>query len=215
MPDDYQEFGRKWQSLNPDWIVKDWTEDTLPPLINQGVWDDLGQPLPGQTLDEIAVATQRADVVDYELVYRYGGLYVNTDIEPVRPLDQMFWDYPDLYRKPGAVMEDDQWMVNAVMWAPGRKNDFYWSVINNLPRRYFENYGGYMNGTTGPHLLTSVWQMGYDVVQLPVNTFNFVHFRDVPSGGVATFDEATLPPEVIGIHHWGHRRNGRHQTKSY
>lgn len=215
MPENYQEFGRKWAELNPDWQVLDWNESSLQELdmINSHVLEHLATPGPGQTIHPVALATQQADVIDYELIYRFGGLYVNTDIEPVRPLSVLFENHPALHEKAGAGFEIDEWVVNAAMWAPEPEMPFWGRVIQALPERYFRAPDDYMSNTTGPHLLTQVWRERYDELYVwDKDVFNPIYFPQVELGKDAEYRFEELPAQTIGVHHWGHRKNMRPQT---
>lgn len=208
MPVKYRAYGQAWRDLNPDWIVHDWSDEDLPPLVNQRVYDDIGTPDEGESLHPVSVATQRADVAAYELVWRYGGIYVNCDIEPVRTLDNLM---PRVGQAAFASYEDGEFLVNAAIGGPA-KHPFWFTVIQALPNRYWPRRRDQMNEVTGPHLLTSVWRgwTGGDFVALPRETFNPIHFHQVPLGGDAeglfTLDSS---PITIGVHHWGHRLTGR------
>ena len=231
IPPDYDEFGKRWAELNPDWDVILWSdrgsgtlfptyvsnpsgEKLLPHMVmNRRVWYSLNTPPSGMTVDTVAMWTQRADVIGYELVYTYGGLYVNTDIEPVKPMSALFEMYPQLEYMDAAAMEDDQWIVNAVLWSPEPRSEFYSNVINMLAARYFSMENEYMNVTTGPHLLTSVYNLlPHLLVPIDKDVFSWVHWSQVAVGSNAVVDYSELPKQVVGIHHWGHRKNQRAQT---
>jgi mannosyltransferase OCH1-like enzyme len=216
MPEEYKFFGDEWERLNPDWKVVDWDEvalglDRTEAWINSAVLDDLLDKGAQPGADKIALATHLADVLAYEIVYRYGGLYVNTDMQPVRSLDNLFERNESLETNPAAGKEDDYWVVNAVLWAPEPNMDFWLAVIKQLPVRYFSMPGEYMSNTTGPHLLTQVYQGRRDLVVLDKTVFNPLHFSQVNYGEDAVFDLDDLPAETITVHHWGHRRNRRNQ----
>lgn len=209
MPDKYLLYGQMWRELNPDWIVHDWTEDELPPLLNREVYDYIGTHHGEEHLNPVSVATQRADVVAYELIWRYGGLYVNCDIQPIRPLDVILARVGD---SAYACYEDDQFLVNAAIGGPAR-HPFWARCIEELPSRFWANPRGQMNEVTGPHLLTSVYRTwdGPGFVPLPRETFNPIHFHEIPLGGDADglFTATSLPDVTVGVHHWGHRMTGR------
>lgn len=54
--------------MNPDWQYVLWTEDNLPPMINRRLFDGFGGSYEGQ-----------ADVLRYEVLFRFGGVYVDAD----------------------------------------------------------------------------------------------------------------------------------------
>lgn len=228
-PEEYKRFGEMWSHLNPDWDVIMWKpygESLIPvlehsvsgveyddmPIVNINVWRSINTPPAGMRVDTKAMWTQRADVIGYELVHKFGGLYVNTDIEPLRPLEKLFDSYPGLSERAGAAMEDDNWIVNAVLWAPEPGNQFFANVINLLPNRYFAMPSEYMNVTTGPHLITSVFNLCPGML-MPIDkkAFSWIHWSEVEPGGSAIIP-ALIPEDVIGIHHWGHRKSQRPQT---
>jgi mannosyltransferase OCH1-like enzyme len=217
MPKEYEQFGRDWEDLNPGWRVLDWNEDTLH-LTDTSTWqnadvlDDLLARGQEPDADKVALATHLADVLAYELVYEFGGLYVNTDMQPVRALSDLFDANPAMLEKPAAGREDDNWVVNAVLWAPEPGDDFWLAVIRALPHRYFSMPDEYMSNTTGPHLLTQVYRdRPQDLVVLDRQVFNPLHFTEVEFGEDAKFNRWELPDETITVHHWGHRRNRRNQ----
>lgn len=204
MPARYQEYGRRWAELNPGWEVRDWTRDTLPQLINQAVFDDIETVRGDEELNPVSVATQQADVAGYELIYQFGGIYVNCDLEPVRSIEEHL--LPRVDQDAYAGFEDETYLVNAAIGGPA-KHPFWLACIERLPGRYWPNRRGQMNEITGPHLLTATWRElnPRDFTALSRETFNPVHFHQVPEGGFAKFDVRRLHPDTIAVHHWGHR----------
>jgi len=206
MPVQYQTFGSMWESLNMGWSVHDWTESELMAIQwdNQEVLEDLYRRDAEHRTVELFV--QVADVLDYELLFRYGGVYVNVDIEPVKPLSDLNRFVPR--GQAWVSREDNAFVVNAAM--AGRSgHPFYKAVIDDLYVRYFANPHGEMNHTTGPRLLTDTHRSwtGEPVVALPVEVFNPIHWKDIPIGGDATGRH--VPATTVGLHHWGHRRDNR------
>jgi mannosyltransferase OCH1-like enzyme len=216
MPENYKQFGVKWQELNPDWEVIDWTEETYPTdtIINHAVIQHLRTPGPGETIHEVALATQIADVLDYELLYHFGGLYVNTDIEPLKPLSELFDRNPAMNEMAAAGWEvPGQWVVNAAMWAPEPQMEFWARTIEHLPVRYFRSPNEFMSTTTGPGLLTTMYQSRPDLLYVwERDVFNPISLFEVEYGKDAEFSTENLPEVTVGVHHWGHRKNRRPQT---
>lgn len=210
MPDDYKRFGEMWQELNPDWQVIEWTKDSLPKMRNQGVLDTIAEnPRSSIRMDNgRAIAVQQADVIAYDLLYQFGGVYTNCDIEPFRPMSDVLDRVSDA---PWATHEDEDYLVNAIFG--GQAGDPFWdSVITTLPMRYFENPSSPMEWTTGPHLLTEcvrLWrEEEREFVGLPTTAFNYTHFKQIEDGGDASaFREEARAAGCYGLHHWGHRRD--------
>ena len=77
MPAIFRAYGEQWRTLNPGWEVRDWTSlDAFGPLANQQGFDAIRRDL----------HRYRSSLVRTELLLRYGGVYVDTDMEPLRPI---------------------------------------------------------------------------------------------------------------------------------
>lgn len=215
MPHDYQAYGARWNWMNrsQDWVVKDWTELDLTTdrdWVNQPVIDHLYERDGGRKTIELYV--QLADVYGYEILYRWGGVYLNVDIEPVRKLADLESLYSVQRGDAWIAREDSAFVVNCAMGGQ-KKDPFFQRVLFDLGPRYFARPYDEMNQTTGPRLLTDVWndwiRKGHQsaVHALPVHAFNSVHWRDVPKGGNA--EGRPIHDKAIGVHHWGHKKDGR------
>ena len=75
--DDSQQYGETWRNHHPGWEIRLWTEDDLPAF---GLTDALKR---GRHQAE------RADVLRYELLERFGGVYVDIDFECLRSLEPL------------------------------------------------------------------------------------------------------------------------------
>jgi len=78
----------KWMETfpmkNPDWTYKLWTEENLPKLFNQ---DKFAYILRHETsVDKYA---KLADIARYEILYQYGGIYIDADSECLKSLDPL------------------------------------------------------------------------------------------------------------------------------
>ena len=107
-------------------------------------------------------------------------------------------------------------VVNAVLGGPAEHP--FWERINEiLPAFYADRPGDEMNKTTGPHLLTAMargWNRNRagddEFLALPQVSFCAAHWKQIPEGGdAAGLVDWKADPNVIGIHHWGHRKVGR------
>lgn len=206
MPGAYVEYGELWAEMNPGWTVKLWSEEELEDLhmINRRIWDHIKTHGGGTAIalkPEVARATQLADVAAYELIYRFGGVYVNCDMEPLRPLSELPIRDGDAW----ACREIAHWINNGAIGGPiGHR--FWRAVIEQLPIRYNAMPGQPMNVTTGPHLLTDVADRVDGLKVLDRNTFNFASYGDVALGGDASrYREAAYKAGAIALHHWAHR----------
>jgi methyltransferase family protein/glycosyl transferase-like sugar-binding protein len=76
LPAEFEPFQESWRRHHPGWELKLWGEDNLPADLRRAeVYDTERQPV------------ERADILRLELVWRFGGVYLDTDYECLRPID--------------------------------------------------------------------------------------------------------------------------------
>lgn len=85
-PERFKKNQLSWQKYNPDWEFKLWTDEEVKclRLYNQ------------EQYDKATNFGEKSDILRYELLYRYGGLYVDIDFECLQPMD-IFHHYFDFY----------------------------------------------------------------------------------------------------------------------
>lgn len=74
MPEAHVEYGRTWERLHPEWEVR--------------LWTDADAPIPA-CADRARSISEVSDLVRYEILRQHGGVYVDTDIECLRPIDEL------------------------------------------------------------------------------------------------------------------------------
>lgn len=214
MPDKYKFYGLMWANLNPEYEVHDWTEEEIfdTEWENQSVINDMYTNSKKPGADMIAYYTHVADVVDYELVYRHGGWYFNTDLKPLKPLSHLGeWNTNNA----AFAYEDDVHLVNMAMYAQAG-DPFFEHIINNLSRRYFGMPGAFMNASTGVQLIMDSLRtfnppVGYGAITtFHRKIFNPIHWSEFEYGEAAPIDRE-FPAETVAVHEWLHRTNQRGQ----
>ena len=74
-------FMKSVKDNHPDYDYRLWTDDNLPhPLFNQDLFD------------KARYYPEKADILRYELLYRFGGLYIDADIICLKPLNDLLLD---------------------------------------------------------------------------------------------------------------------------
>jgi mannosyltransferase OCH1-like enzyme len=78
MPEEYVRLGQTWKRNHPDWEHHLWAETNLPTdLERHEVYELLRRP------------AERADILRLELLHRLGGVYVDADLESLKPIDPL------------------------------------------------------------------------------------------------------------------------------
>jgi hypothetical protein len=70
MPEEHERFGRSFAEHHPDWTMRLWTDEDLPAL-------DITEA----NRAHARTPSELSNLVRYELLQRFGGVYVDTDVE--------------------------------------------------------------------------------------------------------------------------------------
>jgi mannosyltransferase OCH1-like enzyme len=78
LPDEHRPWIESWKRHHPEWAHRLWTEEDLPQ-----------DPIRPEILERLRAPVERADILRLEILFRHGGVYVDTDLECLRPLDDL------------------------------------------------------------------------------------------------------------------------------
>jgi mannosyltransferase OCH1-like enzyme len=86
LPEKFKAFTQTWAAHHPDWQYKMWTDKDIAELNleNQDAYD------------KAINYAERSDIARYEILYRFGGLYVDTDCECLQSFGNLHYYY-DFY----------------------------------------------------------------------------------------------------------------------
>ena len=88
LPKEFEMLQQTWieNHLDRDWVYKLWTDEDVAQLqlYNQEFYD---------ATDNYGV---KSDILRYELLYRFGGVYIDIDCQSLNPLDELHYTY-DFY----------------------------------------------------------------------------------------------------------------------
>lgn len=79
IPDKYAKWGEGWKSFHPDWEYKLWTDEDVPELnlSNQMVYDSISN------------YGAKSDILRYNILDQFGGIYVDTDFECLKSFESL------------------------------------------------------------------------------------------------------------------------------
>lgn len=179
----------RMMALHPGWELKLWTIETLPPLINAREFDLAPEP------------QYKADVARYELLARFGGVYVDLDFLFLQNIE------PFLEGCDHVLVWETLGLVNNGFMAFAKNHPLAWALVRELPAssRLFEGVSELLR--FGPQFVTRVVEERFPrSTILPPQLF-----CSVPPGAL---DAGRLDPHpaAIAVHLWNHRyqfREGR------
>jgi len=187
LPDRYKKFTESWKSLHPSWIYKMWTEREVRHL-----------KLTNETFFYQATNYgQKSDILRYELLNKFGGIYVDTDFECLKPFDEFL--YLDFFTSSGYAAKFELYpaLIGSVPGYPVIQR-----CINEMKDIDAITYTGMFN-TTGPYyfaqkFLKDVTEDSEGVVVFPMGFFypwpNNIRRQNEPYKYIKSYSYA--------IHHW-------------
>src|SRR5690625_589225 len=154
MPAHLVRYLRKWKKLHPAWQFTLWTPDNIPVLRNQDMYDH-----PEKWSPKSNPWQWRSDLARYEILHDRGGVYVDCDLEPLRPID-------DLLGADFIGREDDRYINNAFMGAsPG--SPWMADILDGLRDRAKRKVDCRVNKSIGAWYLTELMPRHPEVRILP------------------------------------------------
>jgi hypothetical protein len=176
MPAAHAEFGRELERLHPEWQSRLWTDADLGEL---GITDSERR--------RARSASELSNVVRYEVLRRHGGVYLDTDVECRRPLD-------DLLAGVGAF---------AALELPGRVGT---ALLGSVPaHRAFERaarlsrltlgLGLHSADANGPYLMSLIVEQEPEVTIFGAEKF-YPFTWEERERATESF------PDAYAIHHW-------------
>jgi mannosyltransferase OCH1-like enzyme len=183
MPERLVPYVESWERLHPTWEHRMWTEFDW--LENQEIFDraEVITPHVGQL---------RSDLARYEILYRHGGVYVDCDLEALRPIDELCgvdgfagWEV------------DGVWVNNAIVGVvPG--HPLMRALIDEAPASIRRHRRERPNKMTGPGLVTPLAKR-YGITLHPSATFYPYSHGELDRIGGDYGDAFTA-------HHWDNMR---------
>jgi inositol phosphorylceramide mannosyltransferase catalytic subunit len=176
LPEPHRHFGERLAALHPGWRVRLWGDGDLPEL--------------GIGPEEAARARSAAELSNlarYEVLHRHGGVYLDTDVECLRPFDELA----------------SATSAFAGLELPGRVGT---AVLGSVPghpvfaravrlARSTLGLGLHSADANGPYMVSLLLEQEPGVRILGADRF-YPYSWDEPERGAETFPDATA------VHHW-------------
>ena len=163
-------------------MVKDaWS---ISQMVNSG-WDHLTHnessmenfPLCSPYINQSDKYSFKSDLMRFEALYNWGGVYIDTDIFCIKPFDSLLESNNVI-----VGLEDDKIIGSAVLVAPPKHPKILQILLSMIKsvRRESEQIGGYVygpeSGAFGPTATTRLWMQDSGVLKLSPDFFYPVHW---------------------------------------
>jgi hypothetical protein len=176
MPEEHERFGRTFAQHHPDWEMRLWTDADLPAL---GI--GAAERKRSRTHSELS------NLVRYEVLCRHGGVYVDTDVECLRPLTPLLHGI-DAF----AALEVPGGIGNAILGSIAGHPVF--ARAASLAR-HTVGTGANSPDANGPHFLSLIVEQEPNVAIFATRLF-YPYLWDELERRHETF------PDAYAVHHW-------------
>jgi mannosyltransferase OCH1-like enzyme len=193
LPEKYKGLQKTWKEKNPDWEYRLWTDADLPNF-----------PFTDRARFERTISVgEKSDILRYDILLHYGGLYVDTDFECLKSFDPIH-STADFYAGLEAAFYEDQApaMGNALIASvPGHPILKY--CLKEISKREPGTTPDEVQSVSGPGCLRKAFfkqsnQKGFRNIAFP-----YTFFYPIPSAHRRDVDrEEWIEPESFGIHYW-------------
>ncbi|KAL4231114.1 hypothetical protein ACF0H5_008697 [Mactra antiquata] len=164
VPVQYTMFAEKIAKMHPSWKYYFWTDDSARKLLV----DKYQWLLP--VWDKMTLSIHRGDLLRYVVLYEFGGLYLDMDVDTLIPLDPVMMKYACIiptepFEHNVFIYKRTFFMTNAIMFCRP-KHPFFKSILDTI--RDMNLTYNHVVMDTGPGLVTRVF-----------TTYNNINISDI------------------------------------
>ncbi len=198
IPANYKKLKKTWINNHPGWKYYLWTNAKVAhlKLHNQKFFD--------QAIDPV----EKANIVRYEILYKYGGVYVDIDFESLRSLEPLHYCY-DFYT--GIEPNDSAHLLNNALIGCGKHNALMKYCIEtikddmHLDSRFHRNGVGHFTR----FFMAMADKVDGSVIALPPSYFYPLNIKHRLGKDIIY----CLKPESFAVHYWANEYSK--QNKEY
>jgi len=200
IPQEHERYIDTWKVHHPEWNFCFWDDVNNVvemPLSLRHIYEDAHEYVPDVGAN---VWQLRSDILRLQVVAKFGGVYIDTDLECLRPIDELASSYEGF----AAWEEDDVYINNAIFGFPRGHRTMY-IMMDILEQRagMLKGAGKRANVISGPHLWTQAWEdFGPEELDMTVHPSRYFYpYRwDHLHRGGEEF------PDSYAVHHWNNQR---------
>jgi len=196
IPSQFNQWWQELKDLHPDYefiTLKDFSLLDVPPEFKKIIL-------------KIKTCAGIADIARILAVYQLGGIYVDTDVMPIKSFDSLVnSDQPFLGKRSSTSFE------TAIIGSP-KNHPAFLEVIKAFPEWYNEHKEASASVQTGPAFVSSVLFGRKDVTHLPIKTFYPYNGFMAPKRHEKEMlfkDKNNFPEEMIAAHFSNHKWGGK------
>jgi inositol phosphorylceramide mannosyltransferase catalytic subunit len=200
LPKADQEMIASWRKFHPSWTIYVWTDEEAKtfPFLNRAAFDAAKN------------FAEKSDIWRYELLYRFGGIYSDTDVECTQPFDTLCKSC-DFFAGLETIIERSlgNFIGNALIGSiPG--HPLLFECLSSIRPGPGDNDSFRIIFTTSPgHFTYCFLALGEkyspNITCLPPSYFYPFYLSDKKQHSCEWLKEHTVKKETMAVHYWGTR----------
>jgi len=181
-----REWQSSWHHHHPEWEYNIWDEKQIEAKLN------ITTP---NILNECNSFSERSDILRFEILHQYGGVYIDTDFECLKPIDDLITDKRFLIFR-----QNDKYICGA-FFAACKGNKKVQKLIRGLPRRFKTHGHLSAHKKYGPLYLTET--LGLDCSAPDGDSSEVKTVYPFTHNNILTKSQVLEQhPESYAIHYW-------------
>lgn len=189
LPKRYKEFAETWKQYHPDWEYKLWLDI-----------DAREFPMENRQLFELTKNLgSKSDILRYEILKKYGGLYIDTDFECLKSFNDL------LYLKffAGLSYDKNPQLCNGLI-ATIPNHPIIAMCVHNLPINLpiDGKKGSQIFNTTGPNYFTNQFKSMVDKNSIGIVVFPMDFFYSLPNNKIGNDPKPFITENSYCVHYW-------------
>lgn len=198
MPATIQRYIEEWRFLHSHDTVEVWNDERV---LDELIFDKQMRSLylDNEKWSPTSNKYQyRSNIFRLHLLYRDGGLWVDADLKPLKPIWPLLGD-----SEIAAARESKSYLNNGILWARSPRHLFYADCLELLPDRIMAHPQWRSNRQCGPHLITTAAARWPELHIIPTEAVYPLTYEEAKHG---IFD-IEVPDDAYAIHAWNNARN--------
>lgn len=147
LSDQELKWQKTWKHYNPDWKFIFWDDERL-----RGI-DIINK----EYLDDCDNYSMKSDILRFDILYQFGGLYIDTDFECLKPLDPFFCDKDFIVCR----QNPNGPSICGAFFAATQYNSLVRKLLDGIPQRSITHKGKHCVAKYGPTYITDIIDENY------------------------------------------------------
>ena len=132
LPDIWKDTPASWKAVNPTFEYKFWTDTDIDDFVKTNFPDYVDM------MNNFKYKIQKIDTIRYMWLYKFGGIYVDMDIQSILPIEKLLsffegtYDYDILLAK--TLNSVDKVVLTNSFMVSKPNNNFWIDVLNNIKK---------------------------------------------------------------------------------